>query len=110
METGLAILEAHPEATLSTVIARQLLDLGGVQTEDRLKIQFFYENAIKSKGFIRDVQQHARVGALAVAIHLERVVKHEPKRNHQRAYELLQEIDPKPSLNCRPLAFSPLFQ
>ena len=47
METGLAILEAHPEATLSTVIARQLLDLGGVQTEDRLKIQFFYENAIK---------------------------------------------------------------
>jgi hypothetical protein len=53
METGLAIVEAHPEATLSTVIARQLLDLGGVQTEDRLKIQFFYENAIKSKGFIR---------------------------------------------------------
>ena len=39
--------------------------------------------------------QHARVGALAVAIHLERVVKHEPKRNHQRAYERLQEIDPE---------------
>ncbi|MDP6445433.1 MAG: serine/threonine-protein kinase [Pirellulaceae bacterium] len=94
MKTGIAIVEAHPEATLSTVIARRLLDLGVAETDDRLKIQFFYENAIGSKGFLRDVQQHARIGAFAVAIHLDRIDHHESEQNRRRAYELLKAIDP----------------
>ncbi|MCP4783568.1 MAG: serine/threonine protein kinase [Fuerstiella sp.] len=94
LKTGLAIVAAHPEATLSTVIARKLLDLGLADVDDRLKIQFFYENAITSKGFIRDVQQHARVGAFAVAIYLDRVDHHEPEKNRKRAFELLEAIEP----------------
>jgi len=94
MKSGLAIVEAHPEATLSTVIARQLLDHGVVSTEDRLKIQYFYENAITSKGFLHDVQEHARVGAFATAIHLDRVDHHEREANRRRAYELMDGINP----------------
>ncbi|MCA9051528.1 MAG: hypothetical protein KDA89_22475, partial [Planctomycetaceae bacterium] len=92
--TGLQIMEAHPEGTLSTVIARQLLDQGTLDLGQLLRIQHFYENAITAHAFASDVPAHAVLGAFAVAAHLMLIEQHEPDRNLQRVFELMQRMSP----------------
>lgn len=94
MQSGLAIIEAHPEGTLSTVIARQLLDLGVANNDDRKKIQFFFESAISADSFASDVRDHAMLGAYAVAVNLLHLYKVEPEKNLKRVLELTDEISP----------------
>jgi serine/threonine protein kinase len=93
-DAGIRIVEAHPEATLSTVIARFLLDSSSPDLLEKKKIQFFYENALHADSFISDVRPNALIGAFAVAVNLNRVEHHESESNRARAIELLQEINP----------------
>ncbi|MEZ6128117.1 MAG: protein kinase [Planctomycetaceae bacterium] len=91
---GLQVMEVHPEGTLSTVIARQLLDEGTLDLQQLLRIQQFYENAMTAHAFAADVRTHAILGAFAVAAHLMLIEQHEPDRNLQRVFELMELMSP----------------
>ena len=94
MEAGLVIVDTHPEGTFSTVIARQLLDLGVATTEERQQIQGVFETAVGAKSFATDVREHALLGSFAVASRLLLLDKVDTEQNLQRAFELMDQMTP----------------
>lgn len=101
MQTGLAIVRAHPEGTLSTVIVRQLLDHGEGTREDRQKFQQLFESAMTAKSFAADVRTHAIFGAWAVAVYLLVIDNHEPEENLKRMLQLMDLMSPDDLLEVK---------
>jgi hypothetical protein len=95
MNSGIAVVRAHPEGTLSTVIARQLLDWKPTTTQQLLDIQFFYEHAMSADAFLADTRSHAIIGAMMTAAHLDLIEHHESEKNRRRIFELMELLEPQ---------------
>lgn len=94
-DSGIALVDAHPEASLTTTIARHALDKAGGTLEVTIQVQQFYEAAIDSKSFLSGTRKHALIGSYLSAMALSRFHKHDVESNSQRANQVLQMIDPE---------------
>lgn len=94
-QAGLEMIGAHPEGTLSTVIARHLIDMGVATPVERQQLQNIFQSAFASKAFATDVREHALLGDFAATSHLLLLDGVEPEQNLQRMRRLLKMIEPE---------------
>ena len=111
LDTGTALVAAHPEGSLSTTIAKEVLDKAGSTLDTTIRVQQFYNKAVDSKSFLSGTRRHALIGAYLTALSLSRRHQHHSESNNQRASEVIAMIEPE-SINdaslLRALSLSPL--
>lgn len=111
LDAGTALVAAHPEGSLSTTIAKEVLDKAGSTLDTTIRVQQFYNKAVDSKSFLSGTRRHALIGAYLTALSLSRRHQHHSESNNQRANEVIAMIEPE-SINdaslLRALSLSPL--